>query len=110
MVVPWPHSVLSQREKFVSQRVLLARDQPGITRSTEIFRWVETKTTDKPHRASHASSTRKRVLGANRLSGIFDQWNAEFLGDSVNAVHIAAEPEKMHGNNCTNRSSSLSQH
>src|SRR3954452_22802443 len=110
MIVPRAHSVFAQREEFVCQLFLLAYDQPGVTGGAEIFRRIKTERAGKPHGSGHASSIRKRVLGANCLSGIFDHGNTEVLRNSVDAVHVATEPEQMHGNNRTNPSSSFSQY
>ena len=93
--VAWFHAVIPKCPHFGREGVIVADDHSCIAEGSEVFGGVE----GEPAGLADGTGGPEGVAGAEGLSGVFEDGNAERASEMEDGVHVGALAEEVDGNN-----------
>src|SRR5260370_14253716 len=95
MIVALRTAVIAKLSHMLGHLRTVSGDDSRVSVGAKVLRGIETEGGGYAQRARSTPAP----LGANRLCGVFDNGNLEFLRDAVEPVHVGALAVKMYGKN-----------
>ena len=103
-------TVAAKNTNPFGQIFLATGNESGVSRGSEVLRWIKTEATACAHGSGLRDLSAKQALRPDRLSGVFNDDQSMFPDAAFDRIHLAAQAEQMHGHDGADDTAAAAMH